>query len=166
MLLWGGRGDPVFNNGYGFNRTRTTAGLFCNLTKGLKLREMEWPIVIFLLIFCSCWPWPSFLTASLALNQWGLVSSVQLLSCVRLFANHPVDCSLPSFPVHHQLLEPTQNHVHWVSDAIQPSQPLSSPSPPASIFPTSGSFPISQFLASGGQSIGVSASASVLPMNI
>ena len=39
--LWGGRGDPVFNNGYGFNRTRMTAGLFCNLTEGLKLREME-----------------------------------------------------------------------------------------------------------------------------
>ena len=44
---------------------------------------------------------------------------------------NPMDCSLPGLPVHHQLLELTQTHVHWVSDAIQPSHPLSSPSPPA-----------------------------------
>ena len=43
---------------------------------------------------------------------------------------NPMDCSTPGLPVHHQLLEFTQTHVHWVSDAIQPSQPLSSPSPP------------------------------------
>ena len=43
----------------------------------------------------------------------------------------PMDCSTPGFPVHHQLPEPTQTHVHRVSDAIQPSHPLSSPSPPA-----------------------------------
>ena len=42
----------------------------------------------------------------------------------------PVDCSTPGFPVHHQLLEFTQTHVHRVGDAIQPSHPLSSPSPP------------------------------------
>ena len=42
----------------------------------------------------------------------------------------PTDCSMPGLPVHHQLPEPTQTHVHWVSDAIQPSHPLSSPSPP------------------------------------
>ena len=42
----------------------------------------------------------------------------------------PMDCSTPGFPVHHQLLEFTQTHVHQVSDAIQPSHPLSSPSPP------------------------------------
>ena len=42
-----------------------------------------------------------------------------------------MDCSLPGFPVHHQLPEPTQTHVHQVSDAIQPSHPLLSPSPPA-----------------------------------
>ena len=69
-------------------------------------------------------------------------------------------------PYHHQLPEFTQTHVHWVSDAIQPSHPLSSPSPPA--------FNLSQHQglfkwvssATGGQSIGVSVSASVLPMNI
>ena len=42
-----------------------------------------------------------------------------------------MDCSTPGFPVHHQLLEFTQTHVHQVGDAIQPSHPLSSPSPPA-----------------------------------
>ena len=42
-----------------------------------------------------------------------------------------MDCSTPGLPVHHQLLESTQTHVHWVSDAIQSSYPLSSPSPPA-----------------------------------
>ena len=43
----------------------------------------------------------------------------------------PMDCSTPGFPVHHQLLERAQTHVHRVTDAIQPSQPLLSPSPPA-----------------------------------
>jgi len=71
------------------------------------------------------------------------------------------------FPVHHQLREFAQTHVHWVGDAIQPFHPLSSPffSCPQS-FPASESFQISQFFTSGGQNIGVSASASVLPMNI
>ena len=49
-------------------------------------------------------------------------------SCLTLW---PVDCSTPGFPVLHQLLELAQTHVHWVSDAIQPSHPLSPPSPPA-----------------------------------
>ena len=43
----------------------------------------------------------------------------------------PMNCSTSSLPVHHQLVEFTQTHVHWVGDAIQPSHPLSSPSPPA-----------------------------------
>ena len=77
-----------------------------------------------------------------------------------------MDCSMPGLPVHHQLLEFTQTHVHRVGDAIQPSHPLSSPSPPAfNLFPASGSFQMSQLFAWGGQSIGVSASASVLPVN-
>ena len=42
----------------------------------------------------------------------------------------PMDCSRPGFPVHHQLPEPTQTHVYCISDAIHPSHPLSSPSPP------------------------------------
>ena len=56
-------------------------------------------------------------------------SSVQLLSRVRL-CDH-MDCSMPAFSVHNQVLELAQTHVHWVGDAIQPYHPLSSPSPPA-----------------------------------
>ena len=77
----------------------------------------------------------------------------------------PIACSMPGLPVHHQLLEPTQTHVHWVGDAIQPSQPLSSLLLLPQSFPASGSFQTSQFLTSDGRSIGVSASTSVLPMN-
>ena len=78
----------------------------------------------------------------------------------------PMDCNPPGFPVHLQLPEPAQTHVH---ELMVPSNhlilwcllfllPL--------IFPSIGFFPMSQFFASGGQNIGVSASASVLPMNI
>ena len=78
----------------------------------------------------------------------------------------PMNCSSPGLPVHHQLPEVTQTHVHQVSDAIQPSHPLSSPSPPAANPSQHQSlFPMSQVFTSGGQSIGVSASTSVLPMN-
>ena len=74
---------------------------------------------------------------------------------------------MQGLPVHHQLPEFAQTPVHWVGDAIPPPHPLSSPSPPClQSFPASGSFPISQFLASGSQSIRVSASSSVLPMKI
>ena len=53
-------------------------------------------------------------------------------SCLSLC--DPTDCSTPGLPVHHQLLQFTQTHVHWVSDAIQPPHPLLSPSPPAPNF--------------------------------
>ena len=77
----------------------------------------------------------------------------------------PMNHSTPGRPVHHQLLEFTQTHVHRVGDAIQPSHPLSSPSPPAPSPSQHQSFPMSQLFTWGGQSIGVAASASVLPMN-
>ena len=59
--------------------------------------------------------------------------SVQFSSVVQLYPTlcDPMNRSTPGLPVHHQLLEFTQNHVHRVGDAIQPSHPLSSPSPPA-----------------------------------
>ena len=76
-----------------------------------------------------------------------------------------MDCSMPGYAVHHHFPNLAQTHVHQVGDAIQPSHPLSFPSPAFSLS-TSGSFPVSQFFASEGQIIGVSASASVLPMNI
>ena len=58
-------------------------------------------------------------------NVFSSVAQSYLILC------DPMDCSTPVFPVHHQLLEHTQIHVHRVSDTIQPSHPLSSPSPPA-----------------------------------
>ena len=67
-------------------------------------------------------------------------------------------------PFHHQLLEFTQTHVHWVGDAIQPSHPVIPFSSRLQSFLASGSFQMSQFFPSGGQSIGVSASTSVFPM--
>ena len=82
---------------------------------------------------------------------------------------NPMNCSTPGLPVHHQLLESTQTHVHQVvyrvGDAIQPSHPLPSPSPPAPNPSQHQSFPVSQLFTWGDQSIGVSASASVLPVN-
>jgi len=59
--------------------------------------------------------------------------SVQFSSVTQscLILCDPMDCSTPGLPVHHQLPEPTQTHVHHVSDAIQPSHPLASPSPSA-----------------------------------
>ena len=77
----------------------------------------------------------------------------------------PMNRRTPGLPVHHQLPEFAQTHVHWVGDAIQPAHPLSSPSPPTFNLSQHQSFPMSQFFTSGGQSIGVSASTSVLPMN-
>ena len=80
----------------------------------------------------------------------------------------PMDCSTPGFPVLQYIPEFAQTHAHWIGDAIQPSHPLSEK--PFSFHlqssPASGSFPMSQFFASCGQSIGVSASTSVPQMNI
>ena len=60
-------------------------------------------------------------------------SSVQFSSVTQscLTLEDPMDCSMPGFPAHHQLPELVQTHVHWAGDAIQPSHPLSSSSPPA-----------------------------------
>ena len=75
----------------------------------------------------------------------------------------PMNHSMTGLPVHHQYLEFTQTLVHRVDDAISSSViPFSSC--PQSL-PASGSFPMSQLFPSGGQSTGVSTSASVLPMN-
>ena len=77
----------------------------------------------------------------------------------------PMNCSMPGLPVHHQLPEFTQTHIPRVGDAIQPSHPLSSPFPPAPNPSQRQSFPMSQLFVSDGQSIEVSALASVLPKN-
>ena len=96
--------------------------------------------------------------------RWLIQFSSVAQSCPTLC--DPMNRSTPGFPVHHQLLEFTQTHVHRVGDAIQP---VSSSVVPFSSCPQSltesGSFPMSQLFAWGGQIIGVSASALVLPMN-
>ena len=93
---------------------------------------------------------------------WCQFSSV-IQSCLTLC--NLMDCSMPGLPVHHQLPELTQTHVHWVGDTIQSAHSLSSPVIPFShlqSFPASVSFPMSKFFTSGGQNIGASASESVL----
>ena len=85
------------------------------------------------------------------------VSSDQWLSCVWLTLCNTMDCSTPGFPVLYQLPEFAKTHVHLI---------LCHPLPRLQSFPASKSFPMNHFFASGGQSTGVSVSASVLPMNI
>ena len=106
---------------------------------------------------------PSHMTILIKLCKF--LSSVQLLSHVQHC--DPMDCSTPCFPVYHQLLKPTQTHVHRIGVAIQPSHPLSSPFPPT--FNLSLHQGLFQWVSSSHQVakvLGVSASASVLPMNI
>ena len=101
-----------------------------------------------------------------------LLKTPLLFSGVQLFATqwcptlcNPMNCSASGFLVLHHLLELAQTHVHWVSDA---SNHLVLCHPFLLLlqsFPASGSFQMSQFFESGGQSIGASVSASVLAMN-
>ena len=102
----------------------------------------------------GCW----YVWIDLSLVQFSSVAQSCLTLC------DPMNCSTPGLPVHHQLPEFTQTHVHRVSDAIQPS--ISSSVVPFSCpqsLPASESFPMSQLFAWGGQSTGISASASFLP---
>ena len=79
---------------------------------------------------------------------------------------NPMYCSTSGFPVHHQLPELAQTHVHWVGDAIQPSHPLMPPCPHAFNLSSIRVFSNELALCIRWQNIGASASASVLPMNI
>ena len=85
-------------------------------------------------------------------------------SCLTLC--NAMNCSMQGFPVLHYLLEFAQTPIHWISDVIQPSHFLQPLLLLPSIFSIIGSFPVNQLFPSGDQSIGASASASVLPMNI
>ena len=94
---------------------------------------------------------------------WGVLfgCSVMSNSC------NPMDGSTPGFPVLHCLPEIALTHINWIDDAIQPSHPLSLPSPfVLNLSQHQGLFQWVNFSLQYGQSIGVSASASVLPMNI
>ena len=93
------------------------------------------------------------LVSCVCVSQFSLVSQ----SCPTL--RDPKDCSTPGFPIHQQTPELAQTHIHQVGDAIQPiSSSVVLFSSCLQTFPASGSFPMSQFFTSGGQSIGVSAS--------
>ena len=89
--------------------------------------------LLLLLLFIECflyarhW-WSIFFLSSIFLRT--IVVAVQSLSSVWLFAT-PMDCNMPGLPVLQYLLEFPQVHVHWIGDVIQPSHPLSPPSPPA-----------------------------------
>ena len=99
--------------------------------------------------------------------NWHKFTSVQFSHSVMSDSLWPHGLQHARPPCPSPTLEFTQTHVHWVGDAIQPS--LSSIIPFSSClqyFPASGSFPVNQFFTSGVQSIGASASTSVLPMNI
>ena len=79
-----------------------------------------------------------FINCLMLSRIWKLLLWVWLLfsHSVRSDSLQPHYCSMPGFPVHYHLLELPQTHVHWVGDAIQPSQPLLSHSPLPSIFPS------------------------------
>ena len=77
---------------------------------------------------------------------------------------NPMDWSTQGLPVHHELLEFTETHLHGVGDAIQSSHPVNPFSSHLQSFPASGSFPMCQFFTSGGQSIG-SFSFNISPYN-
>ena len=81
-----------------------------------------WPLVTntFLHMYTAC-----VMYFALLISQFSSVTQSCLTLC------DPMGCSMPALPVHKQLPEFTQTHVHWVGDAIQPSYPLLSPSPPA-----------------------------------
>ena len=103
---------------------------------------------------------PSFDPHSLTISSVQFSSVAQ--SCTTLC--NPMDCSSPGLPIHHQLPECTQTHVHWVGYAISSSVVCFSSHHQS--FPAPGSLQVSQFFSSDNRSIGVSASASILPMNI
>ena len=102
----------------------------------------------------------------MSISLWRSLSfTVQFNRSVLSNSLWPHECRTPGLPVHHHLPEFTQTHVHRVSDAIQPSHPLLFFSSCPQSLPASESFPTSQLVAWGGQSIGVSALASFLPKN-
>ena len=116
-----------------------------------------------LIMYSSC-TWLIYSTLKILFRERSKIHVNQFSStaqsCLTL---RPHGLQHASLLVHHQLLEFTQTHVHWVGDAIQPSHPLLSPSPPAlSLSQHRGLF---KWVSSFDQSIGVSASTSVLPMN-
>ena len=112
------------------------------------------------------WTWSFHVSSGLSI-LWGLLC----LSCCSvtglcLTLCNLMQCSTPGFPVHHQLPELAQTHVHWVGDAIQPSHPLSSPSPPALSLSQCQVFSNESVLHIRGPKYWSFSFKSVFPMNI
>ena len=116
---------------------------------------------IYKIIICTVIIYNHFITLVTSTKKYSVQYSSVTQSCLTLC--DPMNRGTPGLPVHHQLPEFTQTHVHRVSDAIQPSHPLSSPSPRAPNLSQHQSFPVSQLFTWVGQSTGVSALASFLP---
>ena len=107
----------------GCSRQEYWGGLLCPSpgdlpNPGIKPTSLMYPALAVGFISSTTWEAPRILVELSSVTQ----------SCPTLC--DPMNCSTPGLPVHHRLLESTQTHVHWVGDAIQPSYPLSSPSPP------------------------------------
>ena len=145
----------------------TTIGLFLPFLYPLYLITKfchfftYFPVLFLLSIILL--PLNSFRAFSLKSNIVG-ISSVQSLSRVWLFATPWTAAPQASLPITNS--RSLLKIVYWIGDAIQPSHPLWSLSSSTSNLPSIRVFQMSQFFTSGGQSIGVSGSASVLPMNI
>ena len=92
-------------------------------TLTLPVLKYQWILKSIYRFECTIKSWSEI--CGVNMNQFSSVAQSCLTLC------HPMNCSTPGFPVHHHLLELAQTHVHQVSDAIQPSHPLSSLSPPA-----------------------------------
>ena len=137
---------------------------FFNALIFLSCKSLFWdkgPLISFSTDLCQLCGW----SCRLVEGQF-VVWPLQFSSSVLPTLCDPMDCCMPGLPVHHHLLEFIQIHVHWIGDAIQPSHSLLSPSPPTFNLSQHQSLQMSQLFPSGGQSIGVSASASVLPVYI
>ena len=111
------------------------------------------------------WLFHRFVLTITWLDKCASFSSVQSFQlCLSLCKD--MECSMPGFPIHHQLLEFTQAHVHRLGNANQPSHSVFPFFSCLQSFLTSGSFPMCQLFLSGGQIIGASASTLVFPVNI
>ena len=137
-----------------------------NLDSVLKSRDITLPtkvhlvkVIVFPVVMYGCESW------TIKKAECWRIDSFELL-CWTL--HDPLDCSMPGFPVLYYLPAFAQTHIHWVGDAIQPSHPLLSPSPPAlNLSQHQGIFQwVGGLFESGGQNIRASALASVLPLNI
>ena len=122
----------------------------------LALERGNWHIALCKLNVYNVFIWYTYILQSDYYHQFSSVAQSCLTLC------DPMNRSTQGLPVHHQLPEFTQTHIHRVSEAIQPSHPLSSPSPPAPNPSQHQSFPVSQLFTWGCQSTGVSALVSFL----